>query len=1170
MLRVAISMCICLMVMSSRLFIGARLVLFAIALCICFPHAQCVPSGHLVLQSVGWSEAHMFFDEIVQGVVIDISQCCRDWDRSVLKTWFVFGGEGTEYDDRMRQNFEFQGIAELLRRIVAIVCAAMHGTLQRVVVTVICSWGKHRSRLQVEDVCRWLLEQIARKVQRSVTVTVSHLSEEYRRKEIVVFEEVRASNHRLPWWRKKQWVDPLLFAKTCGYRTDKCTWPCLKKQVRNYSREFFWDCSWNRFDEFLRKLILAFGVSSCWMALDRSASSGGSIPSDGRANESRCGRSPVPQAKKRPCVIKRPNCPSSDGASAVSVHLRCGESAVVQGKQRPCAIQGADCPSSDAVSAVSVQTMSGDGCRRMASRGASRKTNSSTVTKTHQICDEAAVEKAAPAVKSLQLSRGNGASKDSLQAHSCEGGTRQNPGGQSSVPAETPCGGNASVRSDLNAVSTNSFEGISCKFSHQVSPHVARTLPTKAPPGMRVANRGGVEFAAPKKAPRDMKKAKCGVVERAAPKKAPRDMRMANCGEVGEKRKCEDFVQGPSQKMLRVSASTGCNMPKGRFSLQSGTGRLTLATPNGSARHSESSSRTVMQKARGDFCADAQVDTDNNGDGASVGIAEIQVEGARQFVTISGLRDQHGLHVTISGLRDQHSRENAEESDTGSWRASSQEIITLSDSEAGSECDFLGPAKAIGLDSSASEVDTFPLAELIVNNVQGVPAECHPSPTQMKLLEDDLDDIVKLLQRGCGKAVVCGAVCLQEKIACLLCAQAFAAREALDNLCSNFHGLYLSILSSIADAASSALRLGDTQTVVVWKHVLISLEGSRWSLSKAIYASIIVEAFARLLLEPMCLLTPRVFSQIHSQKRLLECLEHCCFMETATSVLRMFYTAATCDLLTFQRLWNVLPFCGVAGRSLECFGGIDIVPIAYDVFRSASREQFCNINAVDTVWEPPRPPYADHFDIMVPCDLKYVARLPAIAPLSIVCPCVAISREGKAEQQLQVNDRCHIVMLCPLLDRNVWHQLLAEKIINWRLSRRTDVECTQDDIWKLVRQIGARAKALLGLDSILHWQLRQSVEGYLGHVIYSLYRMELPAEAMCTGRTLCLAAGVSFEWAPDCCRDTRWRFSDGSQDAQMQKFNGTYLGSWQFELCLLFSCLISFVYLSVVCLCKFC
>ena len=101
---------------------------------------------------------------------------------------------------------------------------------------------------------------------------------------------------------------------------------------------------------------------------------------------------------------------------------------------------------------------------------------------------------------------------------------------------------------------------------------------------------------------------------------------------------------------------------------------------------------------------------------------------------------------------------------------------------------------------------------------------------------------------------------------------------------------------------------------------------------------------------------------------------------------------------------------------------------------------------------------------------------------------------------------------------------------------------TQDALWKLMRQLGARAKTVLRLDDILHWQLRQSVEGYLGHMLYSMHKMKLEYLGMCMGEQLCLAAGISF-WAAFITKDPpSWTFADSIGDKQLVEFDGRFLG----------------------------
>ncbi len=96
---------------------------------------------------------------------------------------------------------------------------------------------------------------------------------------------------------------------------------------------------------------------------------------------------------------------------------------------------------------------------------------------------------------------------------------------------------------------------------------------------------------------------------------------------------------------------------------------------------------------------------------------------------------------------------------------------------------------------------------------------------------------------------------------------------------------------------------------------------------------------------------------------------------------------------------------------------------------------------------------------------------------------------------------------------------------------------------KMHRIVGGRAKRILKLDKILHWQLGQSMEGYLGYVITATKTM-FPQEHI-DPLGLLKRVGISFTPAPPgaLMSESPFSFVTPAQDHMCQKgFATAYFG----------------------------
>lgn len=337
------------------------------------------------------------------------------------------------------------------------------------------------------------------------------------------------------------------------------------------------------------------------------------------------------------------------------------------------------------------------------------------------------------------------------------------------------------------------------------------------------------------------------------------------------------------------------------------------------------------------------------------------------------------------------------------------------------------------------------------------------------------------------------------------------------NAINGHASLSASILGAIALAAGAVLQLDvPTQTVPMWAPILTALWNGQMHLLESLYACIVIQACAAITLEPVCLLTPDVLKRCITKDGVLS---ECGLVSAARQVLRIFKIAAkTTD--TFDSLWEILPFCGVAPTFISKYSQkqLDIGQASmHGLMHVLDKEQLCTIDDFDFTWRSPRPPYIETVSLMIHTSLHGVAPIHAIPPLSVLEPSQPIIWD--LEEKMQTNDTCHLIVDAEFKDKDMWALLLVDDIIQWHDQQLRHVKqgnLPTQTRFKMFRQLGARAKTVLGLDRILHWQLRQSVEGHLGHLIYSLYFMhrcyEVKNWANASG--LCIAAGIRFNEMP--------------------------------------------------------
>ena len=184
----------------------------------------------LVLTSVGWSEAKYYWQELTQGFVIDVEQCCFG-PSDMAGSWQHFGGNGGLHDETLRSNEQFAMIAAFVLKLLRWAADAMRARkLRNFALTVVCAWGKDRSRLLIEDSCRTI-----RAVYPGLRIVKQHLSEKNRQQEIVHCGRLQSEGMSANL--------AIVEAKQCGHCKHQDTFPQLKHDMRIEMKEQYVDAS---------------------------------------------------------------------------------------------------------------------------------------------------------------------------------------------------------------------------------------------------------------------------------------------------------------------------------------------------------------------------------------------------------------------------------------------------------------------------------------------------------------------------------------------------------------------------------------------------------------------------------------------------------------------------------------------------------------------------------------------------------------------------------------------------------------------------------------------------------------------------------------------------------------------------------------------------------------
>ena len=148
------------------------------------------PPPKLYLYSCGWADALDHIETVSGGLVFDVGNVGHDHEEGGRRggsreapRWEVFGGEGADMDHGLGSTKDLNDLLELLKSF----CARFWGCLQSapsvpaLIVSLICKFGKHRSRWLVIKLWDWLADNYG---DSDSWIHVEHLSEGNRRQEL--------------------------------------------------------------------------------------------------------------------------------------------------------------------------------------------------------------------------------------------------------------------------------------------------------------------------------------------------------------------------------------------------------------------------------------------------------------------------------------------------------------------------------------------------------------------------------------------------------------------------------------------------------------------------------------------------------------------------------------------------------------------------------------------------------------------------------------------------------------------------------------------------------------------------------------------------------------------------------------------------------------------------
>ena len=281
-------------------------------------------------------------------------------------------------------------------------------------------------------------------------------------------------------------------------------------------------------------------------------------------------------------------------------------------------------------------------------------------------------------------------------------------------------------------------------------------------------------------------------------------------------------------------------------------------------------------------------------------------------------------------------------------------------------------------------------------------------------------------------------------------------------------------------------------TLSVWRETLCciaGLEEEPWSLEHCLYAFLIIQACAVATGEPVLLFTPHLVQQLLPLQHLLP---DCQLFDAARSVFRMFWMAVHiaeygCEEREIQRVWSAMPWFGVSaslsGSRIPLDGSN--LNVLLSMFTQIRKEQLCTNASVTLGWRRPPPPFVDHVNITVEYSYYVVAPPSLFPPLSLLLkPSEVLYEDEEPHASEDVFLKIRAMMpndpsMLPLMRMPSWKQL-----------------CPQLEMMKRIRLLGGLGKRVMGLDRILHCELRQSVEAYLGFVLLGIISESYPVQEL--------------------------------------------------------------------------
>ena len=304
------------------------------------------------------------------------------------------------------------------------------------------------------------------------------------------------------------------------------------------------------------------------------------------------------------------------------------------------------------------------------------------------------------------------------------------------------------------------------------------------------------------------------------------------------------------------------------------------------------------------------------------------------------------------------------------------------------------------------------------------------------------------------------------------------ARRRLADVCASTRE---GALQALKDRAVLVLlgRSDSWQTVELWRTTLccisnVDVRAGAPALESCVYAFAIVQALAVSAAEPLLLFTPQVLAKLFPLRQLLADSQ---ILHTARMVVRLFWLAIHNasygqDEAELRRAWRVTPWFGVSASLSGSQTEQDESSTLYSmvgIIAQIKKEQLCTSASSMSGWKRGPPPYVDRFDVTVPYSNTFVALPSLFPPLSLLYQEHTLPGDGES---LQVLEDVQLVVraflpedpdILPLLKGEEWNKL-----------------CPALDNSKKLRLTGGFGKRLMGLDRFLHWELRQSVEGYFG------------------------------------------------------------------------------------------